>query len=68
MARNEIGALPTTLTELYQTAIDYFEKYHHRNANRNSTAHKVLEQLQRLSSLAWKEGNWFLSKNHLMKK
>ena len=54
--RNETGALPTTLTELYQTAIDHFEKHHHRNADRNSTAHEALNELQRLAFLAMESG------------
>ena len=53
---NETGALPTTLTELYQTAIDHFEKHHHRNADRNSTAHEALKELQRLAFLAMESG------------
>jgi GTPase SAR1 family protein len=54
--RNETGALPTTLTELYQTAIDHFEKHHHRNADRDSTAHEALKQLQRLAFLGMESG------------
>jgi hypothetical protein len=54
--RNETGALPTTLTELYQTAIDHFEKHHHRNGDRNSTAHEVLKKLQRLAFLGMESG------------
>jgi hypothetical protein len=54
--RNETGALPTTLTELYQTAIDHLEKHHHRNADRNSTAYEALKQLQRLAFLGMESG------------
>ncbi|CAB4017180.1 Hypothetical predicted protein, partial [Paramuricea clavata] len=54
--RNETSALPTTLTELYQTAIDHLEKHHHRNAGRNSTAHEALKQLQRLAYLGMESG------------
>ena len=54
--RNGTDVLPTTLTELYQTAIDHFEKYHHRNADRNSTAHEALKQLQRLAFLGMESG------------
>ena len=43
--RNETGALPTTLTKLYQTAIDHFEKHHQRNADGNLTALKKLQWL-----------------------
>jgi Ran GTPase-activating protein (RanGAP) involved in mRNA processing and transport len=53
---NETGALPTTLTELYQTATDHFEKYHHRNADRNSRAHEALKKLQRLAFLGMESG------------
>jgi hypothetical protein len=53
---NETGALPTTLTELYQTATDHFEKYDHRNADRNSRAHEALKQLQRLAFLGMESG------------
>jgi GTPase SAR1 family protein len=53
---NETSALPTTLTELYQTTIDHFEKYHHRNASRNSMAHEALKQLQRLAFLGMESG------------
>ena len=44
--RNETGALPTTLTELYQTAIDHFEKHHQRNADGKL---EVLKKLQWLA-------------------
>ncbi|CAB4043138.1 Hypothetical predicted protein [Paramuricea clavata] len=54
--RNETGALPTTLTELYQTAIDHFEKHNHRSADRNSTAHEALKKLQRLAFLGMESG------------
>ena len=54
--RNGTDVLPTTLTKLYQTAIDHFEKYHHRNADRNSTAHEALKQLQRLAFLGMESG------------
>ncbi|CAB4037182.1 Hypothetical predicted protein [Paramuricea clavata] len=48
--RNDIGAPPTTLTELYQTAVNQFEKYHHRNADRNPTmTEEALKELQRLA-------------------
>ncbi|CAB3999040.1 NACHT, LRR and PYD domains-containing 14-like [Paramuricea clavata] len=54
--RNETDALPTTLTELYQTASDHFEKHHRRNADRNSMAHEALKKLQRLAFLGMKSG------------
>ena len=49
--RNYTSALPTTLTEVYQTIIDHLEKHHHRNADINSTAHEALKKLQRLAFL-----------------
>jgi hypothetical protein len=54
--RNETDALPTTLTELYQTAVDYFGKHHHRNADRTSTTHEALKKLQRLAFLGMESG------------
>ena len=54
--RNETDALPTTLTELYQTAVDHFGKHHHRNADRNSTTHEALKKLQRLAFLGMESG------------
>ncbi len=46
---NDTSALPTTLTELYQTAIDHFEKHHHRNADGNSTTEETLKKLKLIS-------------------
>ncbi len=43
------SALPTTLTELYQTAIHDFEEYHHRNADGKSTREETLKKLQLIS-------------------
>ena len=42
-------ALPTTLTELYQAAIDHFEKRHYRNVEGNSNAAETLQKLQLIS-------------------
>ena len=39
-------ALPTTLTELYQTAINHFEKYHHRTDDGNDVKKETLGKLQ----------------------
>ncbi|CAB3980977.1 NACHT, LRR and PYD domains-containing 14-like [Paramuricea clavata] len=50
---NETGALPTTLTELYQSAIDHFEKHHHRNADRNIITEMQTEALKKLQRLAF---------------
>ncbi|CAB4030054.1 NACHT, LRR and PYD domains-containing 14-like, partial [Paramuricea clavata] len=44
-------ALPTTLTELYQRAINHFEKHHQRNEGGNSTAQEALKELKRLAFL-----------------
>ncbi len=46
---NYTSALPTTLTELYQTAIHDFEEYHHRNADGKSTREETLKKLQLIS-------------------
>ena len=48
-AEKDTSALPTTLTELYQTAIDNFEKHHHRNADGKSTTKETLKKLQLIS-------------------
>ena len=53
---NDTGALPTTLTELYQAAIDYFEKYHHRNADGNDTTRETLKHLQQLAFYGMENG------------
>ena len=41
--------LPTTLTELYQAAIDHFEKHHHKNAEGNCYAAETSQKLQLIS-------------------
>ncbi len=46
---NYTSAFPTTLTELYQTAIHDFEEYHHRNADGKSTREETLKKLQLIS-------------------
>ncbi len=53
---NDSSALPTTLTELYQTAIDHFEKHHHRNADRISTTEETLKKLQLISFRGMESG------------
>ena len=40
------STLPTTLTELYQTAINYYEKYHHRINDGDPTKKETLIKLQ----------------------
>jgi Leucine-rich repeat (LRR) protein len=52
---NHTGALPT-LTELYQTTVDHFEKYHHRNTDINPMKEEALKKLQRLSFLGMESG------------
>jgi hypothetical protein len=54
--KNETGALPTTLTELYQTAVNHFEKYHYRNADGNPMTKVVLKKLQRLAFSGMENG------------
>ena len=46
---NNTSALPTNLTELYQTAIDHFLKYHHRTVGRGYRSENALEKLQQIS-------------------
>ena len=55
-SENDTSALPTTLTELYQTAIDHFEKHHHRNADGNSTTEETLKKLQLISFRGMENG------------
>ena len=49
MSESRRTALPTTLTELYQTAINYFEKYHHRTDDGNDVRREILSKLQELA-------------------
>ena len=53
---NYTNALPTTLTELYQTAIDDFEKQHHRNADEKSAKEETLKKLQLISFRGMEKG------------
>ena len=46
--RNATGALPTTLTELYQTAIDYFAEHHNKNVG-ETFSQQTLRKLQELA-------------------
>jgi hypothetical protein len=46
--RNETGALPTTLTELYQTAIDHFAAHHNKNMD-ETFFEQTLRKLQELA-------------------
>ena len=54
---SDTSALPTTLTELYQTAIDHFEKHHHRNAgDGKSTTKETIKKLQQISFRGMENG------------
>jgi hypothetical protein len=46
--RNDTGALPTTLTELYQTAIDHFAAHHNKNMD-ETFSEQMLRKLQELA-------------------
>jgi hypothetical protein len=46
--RNDTGALPTTLTELYQTAIDHFAAHHNKNMD-ETFSEQTLRKLQELA-------------------
>ena len=48
--QNEIDALPTTLTDLYQAAVTHFDKEHFRKFERHSS----VEATKKLQSLAFK--------------
>ena len=48
--QNEVNALPTTLTELYQAAVTHFDKEHFRKFDRHSSE----EATKKLQSLAFK--------------
>ena len=53
---NDTGALPTTLTELYLTAVEHVEKYHNRNEDQSPMKHEMLTKLQRLAFTGMKNG------------
>ena len=55
-AGTDTSALPSNLTELYQTAIDHFLKCHHRNVDRSYRSENVLEKLQQISFLGMENG------------
>ena len=61
---NETGTLPTTLTELYQTATDHLEKHHQRNADGDSTALEVLKKLQWLAFHGMEDGQLLFDEKH----
>ena len=45
--KNDTGTLPSTLTELYETATNHYEKHHHKGDK--STAKDVLKKLRELA-------------------
>ena len=51
---NDTGTLPSTLTELYETAANHYEKHHHKGDK--STAKDVLKKLQELAFNGMKKG------------
>ena len=56
-SQNDSSALPTTLTELYQKALHYFEKYErHRNENSCQTTEETFKELQELAFHGMKQG------------
>ena len=51
---NYTGTLPSTLTELYKTATNYYEEHHHKGDK--SMAEEVLKKLQRLAFCGMEKG------------
>ena len=54
--KNDTDALPTTLTELYLTAVEHVEKYHNRNEDQSPMKHEMLTKLQRLAFTGMENG------------
>ena len=68
--KNDTGALPTTLTELYSTAVDHFTDKHNRNSGETSTEQTV-KNLQELAFEGMKNGQLVFNEdgfNEQMKK
>jgi hypothetical protein len=65
--RNQTGAVPTTVTELYQLAKTYFDKHHNRKLTGQSSE-EAIKKLQLLAYDGIESSNWFSMKNDLMKK
>ncbi len=68
--RNATGALPTTLTKLYQTATNHFASHHNRNLDETSSE-QTLEKLQELAFHGIERGQLVFNKksfNELMKR
>ena len=51
---NDTGTLPSTLTELYETATNHYEEHHHKGDK--STAKEVLKKLRELAFNGMKKG------------
>ena len=60
--RNDTGALPTTLTQLYQTATNYFTTHHNRNLD-ETYSEQTLEKLQALAFHGIERGELVFNKN-----
>jgi hypothetical protein len=61
VAGNDTGALPTTLTEFYQTAIDHFALKHNRNSNKTSSNEMAMD-LQKLAFRGVENGQLVFNK------
>ncbi len=60
--RNDTGALPTTLTQLYQTATNHFATHHNRNLD-ETYSEQTLEKLQELAFHGIERGQLVFNKN-----
>ena len=61
--RNDSRALPTTLTELYSTAVDHFVTDRSRNLEETSSK-RILQKLEELSYCGMKNGQLVFNKQH----
>ena len=61
--RNDSRALPTTLTELYSTAVDHFVTDRTRNLEETSSK-RILQKLEELSYCGMKNGQLVFNKQH----
>ena len=61
--RNDSRALPTTLTELYITAVDYFVTDRSRNLEETSSK-RILQKFEELSYCGMKNGQLVFNKQH----
>ena len=59
--RNDTGALPTTLTELYSTAINHFAMHHNRNLDETSLE-QIHKDLQNLAFRGMENGQLIFNK------